>query len=1328
MRHYFSIALFMFLVSVSTSFGQTTENFVKTYKARIATTSTTTVTGGTSSQSYKSFTYLDGLGWPMQTVGKASTISGKDLITPIEYDDFGRQEKEYLPYYETGGTQDGRFRSTAVSTHTSRTSAIYGDSYGYSQTLFEPSPLNRVDKQAAPGLAWHLNSGKEVKFERRPNTLADDVRIWTLDSNGLPVTSSSYTANTLWVEISADEDDIQTVQFTDKLGRVILKKTEGCVTPVTDGHSGWLSTYYVYNDLGQLRVVLPPVAIDLFEVNDVWSMSADSDLAFEQYFRYTYDSRGRMSKKKVPGKDDEYILYDAQDRPVGMQDGVLRKSSKWLYTRYDALGRVLSTGLVTKSDQDFGTLQGSLSTAGSNNAAMVNGTVTNGWPNEEGELLTVNYYDSYAALTGYSYQVNTGFDAQASTRVHGLQTGMKVKNLETGAFYTTVLYYDNKGQVIQTISEHQLGGEIRTSTKYNFEGQPTLSLTSSTNTGVAAILRSYNYNVIGQLAYIDHTIDGTTRRIVQNTYNDLGQLTVKSFPEITSGNQTYTYNIRGWLKTLGSSLTDGYTQTNYYQESGATAPRYNGNISRIDWGGKEGSGGAFKTRTYNYNYDHANRLKTANFTASGEANRFNVTGITYDANGNIYSMERKNQRTSSTYETVDDLEYSYFRFSNRLSQVKDNNLSTNYTAKDFKDWGTAAYGYDENGNMTANVDKEITLITYNHLNLPQEITFESGAQLRFAYDAAGNKLTQKVYNSSGTLTKTQDYIGEIVLLDGALDYLIHEEGRLVAEVDGLWGEYYLKDHLGNIRQVLRAPTSQSFMATMETQNAEAEEMAFSMVSESRQTEPEHNVTVGGNQVAWLNANRGRMVGPGRTQEIYAGDSLKLQVHGKYLEDKKQKANAASFMASGGKERLVADLNELALSNQRAGGANPIALLNLADILAKDLQSRFLSGGAPEAYLIYALYDEDSNRYEVGKKVLTKNAANQHEVLEEEMYISKDGYMETFVVNETSEDVWFDNMMVMSTTPVIVQENHYDPWGLELTGLGYQYGGIKANKYLYNGKELIEDEGLQYYDYGARMYDATIGRWGSVDPMAEIYHAFSPYNYTLNNPVKLIDANGMWVESGSGYSTDNQDEIQAFFNQHTQDDKKGKTYDGGTLDEVTVSAPRAFDGVLGRAADKWRDNNLGYSTFGSINFNNTQSRTSNISVFNAGGFYLNGITPAGGASFSLEWIKAYDEDNKLTNNLYLNMSYARGLDIGIGAKGSRYNSNGSLYHRDLSGLSMQYGLGNYSISHSMTLNDFIGNFNNVTGYSLSAGYSPSFPIKTSFSVGVGYNFNLSQMFD
>jgi RHS repeat-associated protein len=105
--------------------------------------------------------------------------------------------------------------------------------------------------------------------------------------------------------------------------------------------------------------------------------------------------------------------------------------------------------------------------------------------------------------------------------------------------------------------------------------------------------------------------------------------------------------------------------------------------------------------------------------------------------------------------------------------------------------------------------------------------------------------------------------------------------------------------------------------------------------------------------------------------------------------------------------------------------------------------------------------------------------------------------------------------------LLVQETHYDPWGLELTGLGYQYGGIKVNKYLYNGKELIEDNGLQYYDYGARMYDASIGRWFVVDPMADLAPDLTPYRAFFNNPIRYIDPSGLFEDD---YGIDKQGNI------------------------------------------------------------------------------------------------------------------------------------------------------------------------------------------------------------
>jgi len=97
---------------------------------------------------------------------------------------------------------------------------------------------------------------------------------------------------------------------------------------------------------------------------------------------------------------------------------------------------------------------------------------------------------------------------------------------------------------------------------------------------------------------------------------------------------------------------------------------------------------------------------------------------------------------------------------------------------------------------------------------------------------------------------------------------------------------------------------------------------------------------------------------------------------------------------------------------------------------------------------------------------------------------------------------------------IMQENHYYPFGMQMNGSWHNNQDVK-NDYLYNGKELNTEIGLNWMDYGARYYDLAICNWLSVDPLSDMYSSHSPYNYTLNNPMIYIDPDGRSVWSKLG---------------------------------------------------------------------------------------------------------------------------------------------------------------------------------------------------------------------
>lgn len=214
--------------------------------------------------------YFDGLGRPMQTVQvKGNSDATKDIVTPIEYDEFGREARKYLPYASTGS--DGSCRIDAFtaqpSFYNSPPAGVVQTPFPFSETVFEPSPLNRVLEQGAPGDAWQptgtpntSDAGHTVKIEYGANA-DNEVKLWTVTANGATGTTD-YSANELYKTISKDENWKSadgkagtTEEFRDKEGRTVLKR-------IWEDNCYALSTYYVYDDFGNLRYVVPPALND----------------------------------------------------------------------------------------------------------------------------------------------------------------------------------------------------------------------------------------------------------------------------------------------------------------------------------------------------------------------------------------------------------------------------------------------------------------------------------------------------------------------------------------------------------------------------------------------------------------------------------------------------------------------------------------------------------------------------------------------------------------------------------------------------------------------------------------------------------------------------------------------------------------------------------------------------------------------------------------------------------------------------------------------------------------------------------------------------------
>ncbi len=766
------------------------QNYIKTaiYKQAV------TAPAANSANARIEINYFDGLGRPIENIKYAQAPNGGDIITHIEYDDYGRQTKDYLPFVRQTASLDfeGLNESDIIGFYNNQSISIPQTNVPFSEKELENSPLNRVLKQAAPGEDWALGTGHEIKYDYQTNQ-AYEVRLFEVspitydattdifEPNLSGTTGGFYQAQSLFKNITIDENNsatraagnqpTQTIAYKTKTGQTVLKRISTA--------QGYFDTYYVYDDFGNLTYVIPPKAATQTHI----TQTILDDLCYQ----YKYDKRNRMVAKKIPGKQWEYMIYDKLDRlratgPVASPFSNLHDQG-WLFTKYDAFDRPVMTIWVADNHINATsrfTIQNTVNNATSLNEERtgVNSQIDqiqNNYTNDSypttGHILSINYYDDYDYVNGPTVPAQI-LSQPVKTHVKTLSTGTWERILESTTDYNGKLSYtlykdDHLNAPIYVETQYPDGGYLITESEVDFEGKVLHTISRHKKDQNSFELKTeelFTYSSEGRLIQHRHRIGNEPyENIATNTYDLLGQVKEKKVGR-EAGNPLqyvdYTYNIRGWLTDINDiNLTHGDLFYFHLGYTDGAHPLYNGNISQTKWK----TAGDNTRRSYQYQYDGLNRLTEADYlnVDNNIHDTYNAY-ISYDLNGNITGLDRNGGfEDPMQAPAIDRLKYFYKPDSNQLQKVTD--LTNDHQG--FKDDGNGTlagdpdddYDYDAYGNMTKDQNKGITHIKYNHMNLPVEIDFVNNRKISYLYTAMGTKLQKTVdYNTYQVITDYRD--------------------------------------------------------------------------------------------------------------------------------------------------------------------------------------------------------------------------------------------------------------------------------------------------------------------------------------------------------------------------------------------------------------------------------------------------------------------------------------------------------------------------------------------------------------------------------------------
>ena len=761
-------------------------------------------------------TWLDDFGREESVHQVGFTPSHKTLVSLTEYDGHGRVSKRWLPALATPQRVilPGLHTVTYLDAHVrpedimpGSSEANLGDGAPYSEVIYDGSPLDRPLMEYGSGEAWR-QAGRGILSEHMGNSAGDErlvchrieVQASKNDTSFVISSEGLYPDGSLKVVSVTDEDGKETLTFTDRHGREILSRQvmkEG-------GECQYLDTYSVYDGLDHLLAVIPPALSDRLSIGQ----SLDPEETERYAYLYLYDSKERVCARKLPGIGWIRMEYDDADRLVFTQDGEQRRRGESTFMLYDIHGRECVTG-VCGHDVPTGNMISGFALAEYVGAGgALDGYACSGVTLVSPQVMSAFYYDSHAFVDDFA----TGLpDSLAMYGTHipsliGRRTGSCLHEVSEGISGKKVwglVRYDGRGRVSHTEMSYPDGGWDTEDVEHDFLGSPVRRhLVHRKGTETVREDLTYTYDDSERLLEVRHSLNGGTPVLLaRNTYDELGRLSGTERGGNGALSSAYSYSIRSWLTGIDGSL---FKETLHYNDLrsarlGDGNRRFGGDVSSMEWRSGAGTG----TRSYDFAYDGLGRLVSADYGEYGDHVVGYGTSYSYDNMGNLLSLSREGDMTSSLKGIVDNLSMTYD--GNMLASVSDSAPAPSVTGSaDFRDGASMAveYTYDRNGNMTSDLNRRISSVSYNRQNRPVRIKHSGGTET-FTYLPDGTKRERTALGKDWSLSRTE-YRGNLVCADDSLKYILFD-GGLIA-MDGSSPEYlfFLRDHLGSVRVVARS--------------------------------------------------------------------------------------------------------------------------------------------------------------------------------------------------------------------------------------------------------------------------------------------------------------------------------------------------------------------------------------------------------------------------------------------------------------------------------------------------------------------------------------------